>query len=62
MLGLKIVTSTGEPLTYARALGRFFAEMISALTCYIGYIMAAFDEETRALHDRICDTRVVKKD
>jgi uncharacterized RDD family membrane protein YckC len=62
MLGMKIVTSTGEPLSYARALGRFFAEMISALTCYIGYIMAAFDEESRALHDRICDTRVVKKD
>jgi hypothetical protein len=27
----------------------------------IGYIMAAFDEpERRTLHDRICDTRVIK--
>jgi len=24
-----------------------------------GYIMAALDDEKRALHDRICDTRVV---
>jgi uncharacterized RDD family membrane protein YckC len=27
----------------------------------IGYIMAAFDEEKRALHDRICSTRVVRR-
>ena len=27
----------------------------------IGYIMVAFDEEKRALHDRICDTRVIYK-
>jgi uncharacterized RDD family membrane protein YckC len=26
----------------------------------IGYIMAAWDPERRALHDRICDTRVIK--
>jgi len=25
----------------------------------IGYIMAAFDSEKRALHDHICDTRVI---
>ena len=27
----------------------------------IGYLMLAFDEEKRSLHDRICDTRVVYK-
>ena len=27
----------------------------------IGYLMAAFDrEQHRALHDRICDTRVIR--
>ena len=26
----------------------------------IGYIMAGFDEQKRTLHDRICDTRVIK--
>jgi hypothetical protein len=25
----------------------------------IGYIMAAFDDQKRALHDRICNTRVI---
>ncbi len=60
-LGLKIVTSTGEPISYLRALARFFAHMVSALTCLIGYIMAAFNEEKKALHDMICDTRVIRK-
>ncbi len=58
--GLKIMRPDGEKLTYARACGRFFADMLSAMTLCIGYIIAAFDEEKRALHDRICDTRVVK--
>ncbi len=58
--GLKIVRPDGEKISYARACGRFFAEFISSITLAIGYIMAAFDEEKRALHDRICDTRVVK--
>jgi hypothetical protein len=31
------------------------------MTCFIGYIIAAFDNEKRALHDHICTTRVVYK-
>lgn len=58
--GLKIVMPDGGKVTYARALARFFAKIISYLTLFIGFIMAAFDEEKRGLHDRICDTRVVK--
>ncbi len=61
MLGLKVVTSDGGSVSYARAVGRYFAEWLSAMILLIGYIMAAFDEEKRALHDRICDTRVIWK-
>lgn len=59
-LGLKIVRPDGDRVTYLRAFGRYFAEILSSIILFIGYIMAAFDEEKRALHDRICDTRVVK--
>jgi uncharacterized RDD family membrane protein YckC len=59
--GLKVVTSTGDKVSYGRAVGRHFAELLSGIILGIGYIMAAFDEEKRSLHDRICDTRVVKK-
>jgi hypothetical protein len=34
--------------------------MLSAFTLTIGYIMAGIDEQKRALHDRICNTRVVR--
>ena len=60
-LGLKVVTPEGAPITAGTATARFFAEMLSAIICGVGYIMAAFDEEKRALHDRLCNTRVVRK-
>jgi uncharacterized RDD family membrane protein YckC len=58
---LKIVNPDGGKISYGRATGRFFAEILSSLICNIGYIMAAFDSEKRALHDRICNTRVIHK-
>jgi uncharacterized RDD family membrane protein YckC len=58
---LRVVMPEGEQVSYLRALGRNFAEWISAIILLIGYIMAGFDDEKRALHDRICSTRVVRK-
>ena len=59
-LKIKVVTPDGEKVSYGRAAGRWGAEILSALTCSIGYIIAAFDEEKRALHDHLAKTRVVK--
>jgi uncharacterized RDD family membrane protein YckC len=59
-LGMKLVRSDGSHLTKGRIVGRYFAEMLSSLILLIGYIMAAFDPEKKALHDNICDTRVIK--
>lgn len=61
LLGLKVLRADGSSLTKGRIVGRYFAEIVSSITLLIGYLMVAFDkEERRALHDRICDTRVVK--
>lgn len=57
---LKVINANGGKVSYGKATGRFFAEILSGLILYIGYIIAAFDDEKRALHDRICNTRVVK--
>ena len=57
---LKVVMSEGDRVSFARAIGRHFAKYISGLILGIGYIMAGFDEQKRTLHDRICDTRVIK--
>lgn len=59
-LGQKVVRPDGSPITYLRALGRTAAEYLSGLIFLIGYIMAAFDDEKRTLHDRLADTRVIK--
>jgi uncharacterized RDD family membrane protein YckC len=58
--GLKVVRSNNEPVSYTRAFGRMWAEYVSFLIFCIGYLMVAVDGERRSLHDRICDTRVVR--
>lgn len=58
---LKVATADGGRVSYPRALGRHFAEMISGMILMVGYLMAAFDGQKRALHDHICSTRVVHK-
>ena len=58
--GLKVVRPDRERVSYGRAFARYFAEILSGIILYIGYIMVAFDKEKRALHDHICDTRVIK--
>ncbi len=60
LLRIRVVRADGSRLTFGRATGRYFADMLSSMTFLIGYLMAAFDDERRALHDRLCDTRVVQ--
>lgn len=59
LLGLKIVRSDMSPLSYPRAFCRYLGEFLSFFILLIGYIIAAFDDEKRTLHDHICDTRVI---
>ena len=56
---VRVVTADGEKVSYGRATGRYFAKILSYIVCLIGFIMAFFDQERRALHDRICNTRVI---
>jgi uncharacterized RDD family membrane protein YckC len=60
---LLIVNPDGSKVSYAKALARYFAaEYISGcFTLCIGYLMVLWDDERRALHDRICSTRVIRK-
>lgn len=60
MLNLKVTRSDGGPISAGRAVGRFFAHILSGMTIGIGYIIAAFDDQKRALHDHLCDTRVIR--
>lgn len=60
---IRVVNPDGSRISYGKAFGRYFASnyLSGMFTLCIGYLMAIWDSEKRALHDRICNTRVVRK-
>ena len=67
--GLKVVRSDGRSLGWGVCFGRFFMwNIVTSGIPYLNFvlmlvstIMAGTDEQKRALHDRVCDTRVIYK-
>lgn len=57
---LKVVNPDGTKITYLKGFARYFGEVLSGFTFGIGYLLAAWDEENRTLHDRVCNTRVIR--
>lgn len=67
--GLKVIRPDGRGLSWGVCFGRFF--MWNVVTSGIPYlnsvlllvtsIMLGVDDEKRAIHDRVCDTRVIYK-
>lgn len=57
-VGIKVGDANGEKISFANALGRYFAKILSTIILLIGYIMAAFDEKKQALHDKLANTYV----
>ncbi|TDR47428.1 putative RDD family membrane protein YckC [Tahibacter aquaticus] len=57
--GLKVTDDQGNPISFGRASGRFFAGAVSYIILWIGYFMAGFTERKQALHDMIATTCVV---
>ena len=57
---LRVITPEGGGISWGRAIGRYFAKILSSVTLMIGYIMAGFDSEKRALHDYVAGTRVIR--
>ncbi len=60
-VGIKVVNPDGSKVSYLKAFGRWWSELVTGFTFGIGYIIVAFDDQKRALHDHICSTRVVSK-
>lgn len=61
LIGIKVVRSDGENISFLRAVARYFATIPSGILLGIGYLMAGFTARKQALHDMICDTVVVDK-
>ncbi|MCC8445964.1 RDD family protein [Xanthomonas translucens] len=60
-IGIKVVRTDGSRISVGRGVGRYFGFLLSSLTLFIGFLMAAFTERKQALHDMLCDTLVVDK-
>ncbi len=59
--GYRIVDErTGQPIGTGRAVGRYFATILSALPCYLGFLWPLWDSENRTFHDMIVRTRAVR--
>jgi uncharacterized RDD family membrane protein YckC len=58
LLGLRVVTLDGSPLSYGGAFRRYCAELLSVLSFGLGYLMVLAPEK-RALHDILTGTQVV---
>jgi uncharacterized RDD family membrane protein YckC len=62
MLNLKVTDMTGQPITFGRASGRYFAKIITGMIpLAIGYILAGFTEKKQAVHDMIASCVVLRK-
>jgi uncharacterized RDD family membrane protein YckC len=59
LLSLKVIDESGNRISFGRATGRHFAKYLSSFF-FIGFIMAAFTDRKRALHDIIAGTLVKK--
>jgi uncharacterized RDD family membrane protein YckC len=60
-VGIKVVDRDGRRLSLMHALGRWLSVALNYLTLYIGYLMAAFTDRKRGLHDMVAGTLVVDR-
>jgi predicted Zn finger-like uncharacterized protein len=61
LLRLQVICTDGQPPGYGKAFYReTLGKFVSGIILGIGYLMAAFDDQKQALHDRMANTYVVK--
>ncbi len=61
LLRIQVIGSDGNSLSYGKAFYReIVGKFISGIILCIGYLMAAFDDQKQALHDRMARTYVIK--
>lgn len=59
LLKLKVTDMDGQRISFGKATGRYFGQILSGMICGIGYIMVAFTEKKQGLHDMLAGTLVV---
>ncbi len=60
-LGIKTIDiNTGAPIGSGRAVGRYFARILSGAICYLGYFWMLWDPKKQTWHDKIVSSAVVR--
>ena len=59
VMGVRVVTVDGGPISMRAAFLRYFCYFISALAFFLGFLWALVDDERRAWHDHLARTMVV---
>ncbi|MEO7065785.1 MAG: RDD family protein [Rhodanobacter sp.] len=58
-LGIRVTDLDGKRISFAKAIGRYFAKMLSFIILFIGVLMVAWTQRKQGLHDMICGTLVL---
>ena len=62
VFGLRVLSMDGEtPIGWQRAMLRVIGYIINCFVMGIGFLLIAVSEEKRGLHDRLADTRVLRR-
>lgn len=60
-LDICVTDRNGDPIDFRRASIRYWAKLLSSLVFMLGWLMAAFTPEKRALHDFLAGTLVLSR-
>ena len=62
LMGMMVLSEKGERISFKTAALRFFLRYLSAVICYIGYIMQIFTLRRQTLHDMISESVVIDRE
>ena len=60
-MGIYVTDIDGDRLDFSRASMRYWAKYLSVFTLLIGFLVAAFNRQKQALHDRVVKSLVLKR-
>jgi serine/threonine-protein kinase len=60
IMGIKMIAIDGSPPGKGRCFLRLIGYVLSSLILYVGFLMALWDQERQALHDKLAGTYVVR--
>lgn len=59
--GISLMRLDGGQVSFMRALGRYFAKILSSLILGVGFLMVGFTQKKQGLHDFVAGTVVIKR-